>query len=469
MVSCDDDGPVIDPGTDGINVGDGYYLAKSGEDPSSSAGLDADEVVEAPDFGSQERSGYAGGYMYLEAGDYTLVNIVDKEVTATIGGAASVITDEGSACDFNDYTLVSTEADGSAFSVEANGLYRVTYDEMTNEIVYYEVAAPGLIGNATPGGWSMDTPMDGSVNAQGGSWSVSDVIMRSGAWKIRMNCRWTIDRRIDPGAALPFEPSNGYQLFTNFGGSANDLSTGGSDIPQTEDGIYTVTVDWNPISGFSLTQTKTGEAPELGFNPNDFSWGVIGDATANSWDADRDLLHKFDEGTSTHNWYGVPTFQDEGTWKVRINDDWNLDLGGAIAADGVTTEMVPAGDNLVSPGAGAYYLVISTSDEGATWNMNLSQLGWSVIGNGNPSGDWDNDTDMVSAGFADGISSHTLTGEFSTGEWKFRAGHDWPLNLGTDLSSLILDGGNLTLPEAGNYTITLNFDGSLYSATAVLN
>jgi len=458
MVSCgDDEDIIIDPGAGGINVADGYYIAADGQDPSSTAELSA-ENVEDDGFTSQGRTGFVGGYVFLSAGDYNIVQITDKELTSTMGGTTEVVTDEGSDCDLNDFTVVSTAESASAFNVASSGLYRVTHDMLTSETILYAIDSPGLMGDATPGGWSTDTKLSGSVDADGGSWSASDLVIRNGQWKVRFNCRWSIDRRADSNAG--FMAENGYQMFVNFGGTATDLQNGndGPNIAQTEEGIYTITVEWDPRSGFSVDLNRTGDAPDLTFDPNDFNWGVIGDATANGWDADRNLLYKFEN--DVHGWYGVITFADVGQWKFRANDLWDVSYGGSIDA------LVKGGDNIDSPGAGAYYITMTTADEGMTWQGSISELGWSVIGMGSPTGSWDTDTDMVSGGFDLGITTFTLTGDFTTDQWKFRAGHDWKLSLGENLSPLIQDGGNLAFTEAGTYLITMTFDGANYGATA---
>jgi len=463
--SCKDDDPIIDPGTGDINVADGMYMALSGADPLSSTGLSA-ETVEDDSFTSQDRDGFIGGYMYLEAGDYNLVTVVDKESTGSLGGTATAATDEGSACGYNDYTVVAIAEGGDAFNVATSGLYRVTYDQTLSEMILYQIVNPGLIGSATPGGWAADTELQGSVTADGGSWTMSDVVLRNGQWKVRFNCRWNLDRRLDPNAG--FLATNGYQLFTNFGGSADNLAPGNDmpNIEQTEEGTYTITIDWSPQNDFSVDVDRTGDAPVLAFDPGDFNWGVIGDATANAWDADRNLIYKDNGGVPT--WYGVVQFADAGEWKVRINDDWNLDLGGAITTDGVATTMDAGGANIPSPGAGQYYITISTADEGDSWQMTLKDMGWGLIGEGSPSGSWDVDTPLVPQGFDGGVSTWTYTGDFTTAPWKFRAGADWPLNLGENLATLILDGGDIVLGAAGTYEITFTFDGADYSATAVL-
>jgi len=454
--SCkkDDDGPVIDPGTDGINVSDGLYLALSGEDPSSTAQL-ADEAVEAEGFATQPRDGFRAGYVWLEAGDYSVVQIADKEVTATIGGAAQTITDKGSSCEHNDYLLVTTEADGPAFTVGNAGLYKVTHDQTTNELVMYQITEASLIGDALEGGWSNDQKLEGEITAEGGSFKAENVLMRNGLFKVRFNCRWTINRRVDPEGSLG-DPANGYQMFTNFGGTTASLEAGGANFELSEDALYTVSLDWAPRTGWSINLERTADAPVLTFNPDDFKFGVIGDATAGGWEADRNMYHT--EADGVHTWHGVVTFVEEGQFKFRANDAWDFSLGGDIAAPSRSD------DNFASPGAGANYVTLSTADEGETWSANVSELGWSLIGEGSPSGNWDDDTDLSVDGFADGITTYSFKGDFNAGEWKFRAGHDWAYNLGGDLEELAVGGDNFKIENPGEYTITLLFDGEKHSA-----
>ena len=465
IVSCDDDDPVIDPG-EGLNLADGMYLQKDGSDPASSALLSA-EVVEANDFQSQDRTGFTAGYMYLEAGDYKLVQVTAKEITSTTGGTVEVVEDTGSDCDYNSFMVVTTDAAGPSFTVANSGLYKVTNDQMTGEMTMYQINEASIIGSATPGGWSSDTRMTGSVDANGGSWSAEGVILRSGEWKVRFNCRWGINRRIDPNGSLN-DPSNGYQLFTNFGGTATNLETGGANIQQTEDAEYTVNINWDPRDGWTTDVVRTGDAPTITFNPNDFMMGVIGDATngedldadgtPDGWQSDRNLFHKEDNGV--HTWRGVVTFRGEGKYKFRANDDWDFNIGGDLAA------LSQGGSDLDTPGEGAYYIELTTADEGATWTATVTEAGWGLIGEGSPAMGWNDGDDvaLVAQGNVGGVSTYTAMGDFTTAGWKFRAAGAWDLNIGGDLSFLTVDGNNIELQAAGTYTVTLSFDGEVYSA-----
>lgn len=460
FTSCGkDDEVVIDTGDGDINVADGLYLALSGADPSSSAQLSA-EIVDADGLGvTQERSGFVAGDMYLEAGDYNVVQVTSKEVTATIGGTASNVTDEKSDCDLNDYMVVTTSEGGAAFNVSAAGLYKVTHDQLTNELVLYKIEYPGLMGDATEGGWTTDTKLDGSVTATGGSWSKEGVILRSGNWKVRFNCRWDLDRRIDTNGSLD-DADNGYQFYTNLGGAAANLTVGGADIAQTEDGEYTVTMTWDPQDGWSADFNRTGDAPVITFNPNDYRFGIIGDATANGWDGDQNMFHKEENGT--HTWYGVVSLKDSGNFKFRTNDLWDFNLGGTIDA------LSPGGSDIPTLGEGTYYVILATADEGATWTATMDPGGWGIIGQGGPNANWDTDVPLTLESMDAGVTTWVATGAFTTESWKFRAGADWKLNLGGDLNALIVDDPDIMLSAAGNYKVSLSFNGDDFSATAEL-
>jgi len=454
-----EDEPIIDPGEEGINVSDGLYLALSGEDPSSLAQL-TDELVDAEGFSAQARDGFIAGYMWLKAGDYSVVQVTNKEITATIGGGSETITGEGSACDHNDYLLVKTEADGAVFNIANSGLYKVTHDQTTNELIAYQIKEVSIIGSILEGNFTTDNKLEGAVTADGGSFKAENLVMRKNKeFKVRFNCSWSISRLIDPTINEPLsDPANGYQLFTNFGGAVNSLESGGSNIKIEEDATYSVTVDWEPRNGWSMKLEKTGDAPVLTFKPEEYQFGIIGDATAKGWEADRNLHYAEIDGA--HTWHGVITFAEEGTFKFRINDDWGFSLGGDLASPFVSD------DNIQSPGAGAYYIVLTTADEGDTWSTTASEFGWSVIGEGSPSGDWEMDTDLSADGFEDGITTYSFKGDFKAGEWKFRAGHDWAYNLGGSLEELSVGGDNLKNENEneGEYTITLLFDGEKHSA-----
>ncbi|WP_375581327.1 hypothetical protein ABWH96_10090 [Marivirga tractuosa] len=469
MVSCEEDEPTIDVDEDGLTVSDGLYIVAEGEDPEATMQL-TPEQVEADGFGAQERSGFVTGYFNLTAGNYNIVETVDREVSATLGGSAETIN-YGTEDSPLTYDLVADATDGGqAFTLEA-GLYKIAYDEMTSEVVVFNIESVGLIGAATPNGGNDDTPLSGSVDENGGTWTGSDILLRAGWYKFRFNSSWNIDRRIDPEGGLSAD--NGYLMFTNFGGSIDNLEAGnvGGNFEMTaeNEGTYDVEITFTTDEGFAFSQDRTGDAPEITFDPEEYQFGIIGSTNANGFDADRNL-HYTGENEGVHKWVGVVYFgetsvDDQGRrFKFRTNDDWDFNLGGTLPADGSEATLAVNGDDIEAPAAGAYYITLSTADEGDTWVSTMSATGWGVIGEGSPSESWDEDLDMTAEGFADGVTTYTLTGEF-TGEYKFRAGDSWDFNLGGDPTALNAGGDNLSVDAAGTYTVTLAFDGENYTAT----
>ena len=101
----------------------------------------------------------------------------------------------------------------------------------TNALTYeLEAFSWGLIGEATPGGWSTDTPLTWNMTIQ--KWEIASVALSVGEFKFRLNGGWDI----------------------NFGDNGNNgtLEAGGANIPITEAGNYKITFDEE-----NLVWTKT--------------------------------------------------------------------------------------------------------------------------------------------------------------------------------------------------------------------
>ena len=79
---------------------------------------------------------------------------------------------------------------------------------------------------------------------------------------------------------------------------------------------------------------------------------------------------------------------------------------------------------------------------------------WGIIGDATDGG-WDKETPM---NFNKDLNVLTITTDLKAGEMKFRANQSWDFNLGAKDGVLIKDGDNIPVGEAGNYTVTLNFN-----------
>ncbi len=112
--------------------------------------------------------------------------------------------------------------DNIATTVEAD--YALTLDLSHPNAYTYRADRWGLIGDATPGGWSDDTNM---------TWDA-------------VNGRFTVTLDLT-AAAFKFRANDGWDY--NLGGSLTALTNGGDNIPVAEAGNYTVTLNpWTRVA-----------------------------------------------------------------------------------------------------------------------------------------------------------------------------------------------------------------------------
>lgn len=393
-ISCDDD-ETIDGGG-GIPVADGFYITQAGVDPIVANQLVA-EKVEADAFGTQDREGFFANYVFLAAGSYNVVSVIDQKLSKTYGGASVTETNPtddkpngtGSDCDLHAYTLIEEFTEnGAAFNVATSGLYKVGFDNTEKEIFLYKIEKAQVIGAATPAGWSnsadQDMPVIGTASATSVKFEVAGVELRPGEYKVRFNCRYQIDRRKDTDLGLN-DPTNGYAAFTNFGGTFAALAPGGANflVADGGDGLYTITAEWKDVGGFVISATKTQALEPITFNPEDFAWGITGSATANGWanddtaddpiGVDIDLNYEGKSG-STYTWKG--TFPlTAGEFKFRTNNSWTYNKGfGQMTLTGPdAADLTDTGGNFTVAAAATYVFTITTSDEGDTWTLNVDK------------------------------------------------------------------------------------------------
>ncbi len=118
---------------------------------------------------------------------------------------------------------VTLDQGGSNISVPAAGTYSLTLNLSNPNNYTYLLATWSIIGDATAGGWSSDTPM--TWDATNKVFKVTTNLSAAGSFKFRANDSWN--------APNP-----------NYGGNLNALTAGGANIPVPADGSYTVT--FNP-------------------------------------------------------------------------------------------------------------------------------------------------------------------------------------------------------------------------------
>lgn len=148
---------------------------------------------------------------------------------------------------------------------------------------------------------------------------------------------------------------------------------------------------------------------------------------------------------------GYIYFPDGGTFEFKFTSapDWDHTNFGSAGEGALDPD--PGADNLTVPGTGTYYFTVDTT--ALTWTQELRNF--ALVGTFNSWGDqpdapltWD-----------DANWAWTITIDFPEAtEFKWRANSDWTYNFGIndpDDGTLVQDGGNIVVPDAGNYTINL--------------
>jgi len=161
---------------------------------------------------------------YVKLDETMSFNLYDPDNDITYGGTNNVL-----------------EADGAAIPPVSTGWHKlsVSLNDMTYELLDYRV---GLIGDATPNGWS-DPDQKMEYDSQTGLWSITlDLVV--GEVKFRVNDSWSDD--INLGLGDDDHPENTLDNLWNSGSSKN--------IPIDEAGNYTITLSIG--STYSATITK---------------------------------------------------------------------------------------------------------------------------------------------------------------------------------------------------------------------
>lgn len=214
------------------------------------------------------------------------------------------------------------------------------------------------------------------------------------------------------------------------GASAGQLSATGGDLSLATPGYYLFEID---LANMTYKATKT-------------TWGVIGGATANGWNGDQPMTYS----SAFRRWVAtIPLTASD--FKFRANSDWAINYGDKPPVEG---KLDAGGDNIPVTTAGTYTLMMDLSSP-QSYKYYVTK--WSITGNA--AGGWGVDTDMTPS--AD--NKWTVTTTLGVGDFKFRANHDWPINLGGTPSALTWGGDNIHVSTAGTYTITLDLVAGTYT------
>jgi len=272
----------------------------------------------------------------------------------------------------------------------------------------------GIVGSATPIGWPGDnTPPDAAFYQTGEAGVfVTYINLSIGEWKIRKDNDWAL----------------------NYGSDNNDgtLQENGGNIPVTEAGSYKVTFDENNLT----------------YSVEEYSWGLVGDATEFGWNPP-DVPLVYDPCSDT--WRAPRVELKDGKLKIRQNEAWDVNYG-SDAADGTLQQN--GADIEVT--AGVYEVIVDFNN--LTYSIEKVDV-WGVVGSGYLG--WDGtfpDFPFTPDYCNEGIF-YANNVPLTEGLIKFRLNNDWTVNYGDDGEDGILEAGGADIPisEAGSYDIMLDF------------
>lgn len=135
-----------------------------------------------------------------------------------------------------------TNGAAGGLSVPGPGYYEVTAN-LNNNTWTATKTTWGIIGDASPGGWSNDTQMTYDPASQ--TWKVTLNMIQNGSFKFRANNQWSIDFGVDGTGKILYADNP----FFGYNGSLNNLSV-------AADGNYTITLDLHQSGNYNYTLHK---------------------------------------------------------------------------------------------------------------------------------------------------------------------------------------------------------------------
>jgi hypothetical protein len=330
------------------------------------------------------------------------------------------------------YDIAPSSTGDVEFRIKAtNELNTVLYSNTYKLSItpYVAINSVGIIGDATQGGWDIDTDL-----------YRPDLSKPS---------EWTAIVYLIGGKEVLFRPDDKFDSKWGVGGQ------GGSNIPIANSGYYKVNL--NVASGvYSFTPVTTQVYNNV---------GLIGDQS--SWTTEIDNLTQ--DPNNDQLWTGTVALT-AGELKFKANQDWAFNWGPAT--DATKTDLsgygVKDGKNIVIPADGDYFVSINVATGDYFFgkpNRNVPYTDIGLIGDGTPNG-WGTDTDLI----RNPSNPFRWSGKMSLTslEAKFRADNGWAVNWGAlsfPKGTGSQDGSNIKITEDGTYQITFNSATGEYTFT----
>ncbi len=347
MVSCKDDPEPPPP----ILVEDGLYIQGAGTALTDLNGNGLMTVAKN-EVDQANRATLYEMYVAVKAGSegFNIVNVVGGVGTTWGPGSDFAIVAEADLDveePSNGLWRGSYAESTSVFTVPEDGLYHIALDTELGIVVVSKVVW-GLIGGATPGGWSDDTPMTmGAFDVNSIEFTVEDVTMLENEWKFRYSGGWKI-----------FLDTEGtVKVNCNFGGGLAALEAGADNMVVAEYAIYKFAMTWTVGDGHVATQTKTGDAEPLPEWPE--ALYMIG-ASIGGWDWDAngiEMIPVHSHGNAFWKVVWIESGVADAGFKFAPGKEWVGDFGIDDDTQAAVGDHMKGGSNVPDVAESGFYMV----------------------------------------------------------------------------------------------------------------
>jgi hypothetical protein len=366
--SCKDDEEVTPGGGTEELVEDGFYIqgpssAYSGFDIKATMAATRNEVLQ------EERASLLEIFTALKAGEgFNVIQVAGAERT-TWGPSADFADQTGGVADQPKVTFQrgSIEATSTRFTVPTDGLYHVVIDTEVGKAVIVPVEYWGVIGAATPGGWSDDTKLESTgFDMSTMTFTKSEIEMTAADFKFRYSGGWKVelDSTLDLG-----DGKKGIKVNANFGEAVDALVPGGANINNAQSGYYTATMVWTAGSGFVATVERTGDLPTFDYSSTELGLvgnGLMVDGAQHNWDVTAFISTPAKNGEIFTWAYNDVEVTTAGSFKVREGQDWTKASFGypqvTMAGDGAGDFEINGDGNFVPKVDGQKYDITFSID-----------------------------------------------------------------------------------------------------------
>lgn len=306
--------------------------------------------------GTDSKNDVIGIYTWLKAeGEFNISICTEAGTDPVHFGKGASVEEKADVISIN-----ALDPSGPAFKVAKDGLYYVIVNSTLQQVSILPVSW-GIIGAATAGSWSSETPFNApkfdAINNTV-EWEMSTVLS-AGEFKFRFSGNW--------GYEIPYDATTKVKIFTDITGTKTgadnlltegyvSLMTGGSNLLTNIGGEFSVFMKYDIRSGvFSAKYILTGEPvvpptyPEKVF--------IVGDAFR-GWTPATDAEEMVPVNGTPGSFWKI-AYLNAGGFKFTIKLDWGGDFGIAESNTDAIGEYTKGGNNITVATPGYYMIFVN--------------------------------------------------------------------------------------------------------------